>query len=198
MSTKQQILDAALTLFSEQGYQSSSMRQIAAAVGIKAASIYNHFTGKEEILEALLSQYGPGKMTEVLQFEVSSLTLDQVVAKLLDSVFNLWDNEKDNLLMKIALMEALADKQLAGKMYQMIFHQERELLVSLFTRMAEEQILTIPDIPTFAELCLNAGVGSRIELLLAPNPNELLPNLRLRLEDQFKLFFDLMAQKATA
>ncbi|MDD4542044.1 MAG: helix-turn-helix domain containing protein [Eubacteriales bacterium] len=47
-------MKAALKLFSERGYSGVSMREIAADVGIKAASIYNHFHGKEDIFQALL------------------------------------------------------------------------------------------------------------------------------------------------
>ena len=54
MSTKERILEAALTLFSENGYDGTSVEQIANAVGIKAPSLYKHFKGKEEILNALI------------------------------------------------------------------------------------------------------------------------------------------------
>lgn len=54
MSTKENILEAALTLFSEQGYDGTSVEQIAQAVGIKAPSLYKHFKGKEEILNAII------------------------------------------------------------------------------------------------------------------------------------------------
>ena len=48
-STKERIIFESLNLFSQKGYDGVSMRDIAAAVGIKGASIYNHFKGKEEI-----------------------------------------------------------------------------------------------------------------------------------------------------
>ncbi|MCR4939677.1 MAG: TetR/AcrR family transcriptional regulator [Treponemataceae bacterium] len=54
MSTKENILEAALTLFSERGYDGTSVEQIAQAVGIKAPSLYKHFKGKEEILNAII------------------------------------------------------------------------------------------------------------------------------------------------
>ncbi len=50
MSTKKSILENALYLFKEKGYQSVGMRELAKSVGIKAASIYNHYKSKEEIL----------------------------------------------------------------------------------------------------------------------------------------------------
>ena len=54
MSTKEKILEAALTLFAENGYDGTSVEQIAGIVGIKAPSLYKHYKGKEDILNALI------------------------------------------------------------------------------------------------------------------------------------------------
>lgn len=54
MSTKDKILEEALTLFSENGYDGTGVEQIAEKVGIKAPSLYKHFKGKEDILNALI------------------------------------------------------------------------------------------------------------------------------------------------
>ena len=53
-NTKQEILDAALELFSVQGYEATSISQLADAVGIRKASLYSHFENKQAILDALL------------------------------------------------------------------------------------------------------------------------------------------------
>lgn len=54
MTTKDLILITALRLFSERGYDGVSMRELASEVGIKAASIYNHFSSKEDIFNSIL------------------------------------------------------------------------------------------------------------------------------------------------
>ena len=54
MSTKDRILEEALALFSENGYDGTGVEQIAEKVGIKAPSLYKHFKGKEDILNALI------------------------------------------------------------------------------------------------------------------------------------------------
>ena len=51
--TKERLIKAALELFSENGYEGTSVDQIAKAVGIRAPSIYAHFKGKDEILQAV-------------------------------------------------------------------------------------------------------------------------------------------------
>ena len=53
-NTKQEILEASLDLFSVQGFEATSISQIAGAVGIRKASLYSHFEGKQAILDALI------------------------------------------------------------------------------------------------------------------------------------------------
>ena len=55
-NTREIILLEALNLFSNKGYAAVSMRDIAAAVGIRASSIYHHFSGKQELFEALIQK----------------------------------------------------------------------------------------------------------------------------------------------
>ncbi len=54
--TKAKILEKALELFSENGYDAVSVDQIAKAVGIKAPSLYNHFPGKRAIFDAIVEK----------------------------------------------------------------------------------------------------------------------------------------------
>ena len=53
-NTRQEILEAALELFSVQGYEATSISQLAEAVGIRKASLYSHFENKQAILDALI------------------------------------------------------------------------------------------------------------------------------------------------
>ena len=48
--TKGRILDTAIALFGERGFEACTMRDLAAEVGIKAPAIYNHYSSKEEVL----------------------------------------------------------------------------------------------------------------------------------------------------
>jgi AcrR family transcriptional regulator len=51
--TRERILDVALDLFIEQGYDKTSLRQIADRLGFTQAAIYYHFAAKADILVAL-------------------------------------------------------------------------------------------------------------------------------------------------
>ncbi|GLY05371.1 MULTISPECIES: TetR/AcrR family transcriptional regulator [Actinoplanes] len=53
-SAREEILDAAAELFARHGYAATSTRMIAEMVGVRQASLYYHFTMKEQILADLL------------------------------------------------------------------------------------------------------------------------------------------------
>ena len=55
-TTREKIIYHALKLFAAKGYAGVSMREIAAAVGIQGASLYNHFKGKEDIFNAIFAE----------------------------------------------------------------------------------------------------------------------------------------------
>ena len=53
--TKERILSQALTLFAQKGYEAVSVEEIAAAVGIKAPSLYKHYKGKRDIFDHIVA-----------------------------------------------------------------------------------------------------------------------------------------------
>ncbi len=53
-----EILDAALIVFSEKGYEGGTMRQIAARVGVTEPALYRHYAGKEALFDDLVATAG--------------------------------------------------------------------------------------------------------------------------------------------
>ncbi|MFF0264052.1 TetR/AcrR family transcriptional regulator [Kribbella sp. NPDC004536] len=56
--TRAAIQRVALELFTEKGYEATSLREIADELGIQKPSLYYHFKGKEDILRALFDERG--------------------------------------------------------------------------------------------------------------------------------------------
>jgi AcrR family transcriptional regulator len=52
-TTRERILDVALDLFARKGYAETSLREIAAELGLSKAALYYHFESKQDILAAL-------------------------------------------------------------------------------------------------------------------------------------------------
>jgi AcrR family transcriptional regulator len=55
--SRQQILDAALKLFSHRGYGATSVRDIAEAANVSKGNVYHHFPDKETIFRTLIDRY---------------------------------------------------------------------------------------------------------------------------------------------
>jgi AcrR family transcriptional regulator len=55
-STRERILDAAESLFASRGFEGAAMRDIAAGASLNPASLYNHFTSKQALFEAVLER----------------------------------------------------------------------------------------------------------------------------------------------
>ena len=55
-SPRGRLLDCAADLFSAKGFERTTVRDIASAVGIQSGSIFHHFKTKEEILKALMTE----------------------------------------------------------------------------------------------------------------------------------------------
>jgi len=85
LTRKQSIKQQCSKLFREKGYSATSMQDIAEALGIKAASLYNHITSKQEILHELLLEGAGLFMTGMEDVKKSSLTpiekLERLIAQ---------------------------------------------------------------------------------------------------------------------
>lgn len=56
MTTKEKIVDEALSLFSIYGFKATTVKAIADAVGIKDSSLYKHFSSKKEIFDTIVEE----------------------------------------------------------------------------------------------------------------------------------------------
>lgn len=55
--SRERVLEAALRLFSRQGFRSTTLREIADEAGVSTGNVYHHFSDKEEMFDTLLDDY---------------------------------------------------------------------------------------------------------------------------------------------
>ena len=73
---KTEIINVAAKLFKEKGYSAVTMRDIAQAMDIKAASLYNHIKSKQEILVLIVIEIAEEftkVMNEIVNSEISAI-----------------------------------------------------------------------------------------------------------------------------
>lgn len=82
---KEEILTQARILFSEEGYRSASMRNLAERLEIKAASLYSNFDNKEEMLWEIALRCAKAFFDKIEPICVQSLPPDQKLQALLEA-----------------------------------------------------------------------------------------------------------------
>jgi AcrR family transcriptional regulator len=130
-TTRQRILDVALDLFNDQGYDKTSLREIADALGFTKAALYYHFERKEDILLALhlrLHALGRDALDHLGQIEQ---TLDargwvEVLDQAIDQVLA---NRK---LFLLHLRNQNALEQIAAHQHNEADHQDMEAQLRRF------------------------------------------------------------------
>ena len=88
-STRERILDVALDLFTDQGFDGTSMREIAERLHITKPSIYYHFASKDEILMALhmrLHEFGKAALARLAGQTVTLQAWGSLLDELLDQM----------------------------------------------------------------------------------------------------------------
>ena len=89
-STRERILDVALDLFTEKGFDGTSLREIAEQLGVTKAALYYHFASKDDILMALhmrFHEFGRDALSmmedEPVTLELWGNLLDQMVGQMI-------------------------------------------------------------------------------------------------------------------
>jgi AcrR family transcriptional regulator len=114
--TRERILDVALELFNEKGYDGTSLREIAERLGVTKAALYYHFERKEDILlELHLRLHGIGR-------------------NILDRVDAL-DSEGDAIAAWPGLVDTFIDEVLANREL-FLLHQRNQ---SAFAKIVDDE-----------------------------------------------------------
>ena len=109
--TRERILEQALELFSEKGYDSVSVGEIARAVGIKAPSLYNHFPSKRAIFDAIVE-------STAAQYEADTGKIDIHVQNVSQDIPVFTEITAEALFEKVRVIDCAAQKCRAHKKRQ--------------------------------------------------------------------------------
>lgn len=89
-STRERILNVALDLFTEKGFDGASLREVAERLGVTKAAIYYHFASKDDILMALhmrLHEFGKDALSQMTEGPVTlerwGKLLDEILGQML-------------------------------------------------------------------------------------------------------------------
>ena len=162
-NTKQEILEAALELFSVQGYEATSISQIAGAVGIRKASLYSHFESKQAILDTLvkevLRQYAEHSIFARTDWEKDSgnlpMTADAAVQMIQGQIRYILHDPIISRARKMLVIEQFQNQELAQLQTKQNYADVMAYFAGLMKQLIQKGVLaeTDPQIMA-AQFCL--------------------------------------------
>ena len=165
-NTKQEILEASLELFSVQGFEATSISQIASAVGIRKASLYSHFQSKQAILDAVvedvLKQYGAHSIFARADWENDSdaaneqaLTPDGAAQMILGQIRYILHDPHISKARKMLVMEQFQNAELAKLQTKQNYTDVMRYFTGLIKYLVRRGVLAGGDFEIMAaQLCL--------------------------------------------
>ena len=166
-NTKQEILEAALELFSVQGFEATSVSQIADAVGIRKASLYSHFENKQAILDALvknvLAQYEEHSIVARTDWEKDAdhlpLTPDAAVQMVLGQIRYILHDPAISRARKMLVIEQFQNPELAKLQTRQNYSDVLQYFTGLVKQLIRRGVLAEGDPQIMAaQFCLPISV----------------------------------------
>jgi AcrR family transcriptional regulator len=116
-ATSDRIRASALRLFREQGYDATTVEQIAAAAGVSHMTFFRYFPTKEDV--ALSDSYDPLIASFIAQTPATWPLIQRIRAVLVQGLRQVYDTDRDTLLAQVKLIvstPALRERQWAGQL----------------------------------------------------------------------------------
>ena len=199
-NTKQESLKASLELFSVQGFEATSISQIADAVGIRKASLYSHFDSKQAILNAIvkevLEQYGKHSIFARANWEKDAgnlpLTADEAVGMIQGQIRYILHDPAISRSRKMLVIEQFQNPSLAKLQTKQNYEDVMHYFTGLVGFLIRQGALAEDDPEMMAaQLCLPISVW----INLCDREPEREQEVMELVERHIRQFFRLYARK---
>ena len=127
---KKQLLETAMQLFSEQGFDGTSTRAIAEAAGVNEALIFRHFRSKEELFWAVLSERVErrGRGRRIREFLECSLSVREALIAVAETLLE--RTEDDAAVTRLLFYSALRNRELSARFFRTYGQEKLDLLAN--------------------------------------------------------------------
>ncbi|MFG2951011.1 TetR/AcrR family transcriptional regulator [Streptomyces adustus] len=108
--TKAEIRSVAMELFTEKGYEATSLREIAERLGVTKAALYYHFTSKEDIVVSLFAEH-LATFDELIAWARTQTPGPQLLTQAIDRMIDM-ASERGSRMVRFALANQRVIKDL--------------------------------------------------------------------------------------
>lgn len=160
------IVEAGFITVAKEGLDAATTRRIADVAGIGVASIYEYFSNKDEIFEAM-GEYLAEEMAEAIKGLIPTL----VRISLQECVYQ--------LVLELAVLLKKNDERYLRCLQESLFLEQQTHLSKVYRALKElftqhtfnhPEHLQLPNLPVVAYILINSGVFTTIRYLSQSNP----------------------------
>lgn len=123
-TTRARVLEAAITIFAEHGYDAATIKQIAAAVGVRQSNLYYHFENKQDLLRQVVD-WDFGRVRSRVDQELEKLEsitdLEEYTRRAGSAVQNVVLSG-DHRVLRILLFQSLKDPAYFRILFELFDH----------------------------------------------------------------------------
>ncbi|WP_424356134.1 TetR/AcrR family transcriptional regulator [Methanobacterium sp. MBAC-LM] len=144
-TTKERIFESAIDLFAQKGFDATSMREIAEAVGIKKASLYSHYKSKNEIMDNVF-EYFKKELMKMRPPEAKNLDkIDKITPEIFRQRANLtlciFKNPLMEKIFRIISSEQFRDKRARMIVLECLIHEPYSFSRTVLEIMVNKSII---------------------------------------------------------
>ncbi len=150
---KQEILDTAMHLFYEKGYEKTSIADIAKAIGVAQGLCYRYFPSKEALFDSAIEQYAEELVS---RFSVSPSHDKMTLKELIEKMPIMAETEDSHYYKTLHVVE---NKKFHDQLTLKVCEKLSRVVAKLLEHAKEKGEISIDDIQTAALFCVYGQIG---------------------------------------
>lgn len=189
--TKDKILKAASTLFSEHGFKATSVRRIASEVGIRESALYNHFQNKEEIFLSVAKEIFTTPFSQNDDDIKESALKGKAFLQKFTMQYKLLTFDKNNENMfRLLMIELFQNKELREQFMNEFHNENIKVLSEAFFIMMQNSLIRSADPMMVAYEFLSTLFYIRLQITLLRFDSSSTTNLSTQFEKHVEFFWE--------
>jgi AcrR family transcriptional regulator len=155
---REQIIDAAMHVFSEKGFTKATNKDVAREAGITPGLIYYYFESKEKLLEAMIESRSPIRLLASLTPQVLALPPEVFLRFIIRQVLSIIESENFIQIIRVMLPEIVHNPEMTHTVAG-FFQRVMGALASYFESKMEASELRRSDASLTAQVFLGSIMG---------------------------------------
>jgi AcrR family transcriptional regulator len=152
---REQILDAAMTVFAQKGYKVATTKEIADLVGVTPPLLYSYFPSKRELLAAVVAERASiGGGASILEAEEARVAPLEQLRRWSVDLFRRMDAAANAPAFRVMAMEGMHDEEL-GCVFSADMERVKQPLICYLRRLSEQGRVRAIDPEVVAEIFMN-------------------------------------------